>query len=357
MIETRKILLTGTHLTPALELIRQLQNDRDFDWDIYYIGRKYNSSVSTEKSIESVVIPKLGIKFYPVHGGKFDRRWLPNTLNGLPQIFTGFQESQKIIKKIKPHLVVSFGGYISVPVIIASWLQKIPSLTHEQTHTLSLSTKINSLFCRYVALSFPSSNTNDKYVLTGNLLRREIYRQSSLKFHHLKDKLKKFPLIFLTAGNQGSHHLNEILKEILPTLTKKYTVVHQSGQIDFPKLNQLNYPNYQVIPYVDSKDIGWLLNNASVIISRAGANTTQEIAALHQKSILIPLLKSQQDEQYKNASWLKRRFPQGTIIIKDTDLSGNLLLDSISQLSKVKNKFSKTLSSPNLKLLKLIKRL
>lgn len=357
MIETRKILLTGTHLTPALELIRQLQNDKEIDWDIYYLGRKHNSSVSREISIEAKVIPRLGIKFFGIHSGKFDRRWLPNTLSGLPQIINGFKESLKIIKKIKPHLIVSFGGYVSVPVVIASYFQKIPSITHEQTRTISLSTKINSLFCRYVALSFPLKNISDKYVQTGNLLRQEIFQKSSKTYQSLSSKIKKYPLIFLTAGNQGSHHLNTTLESLLPVLSKKFTIIHQTGDNDFKYYQKLTFSNYHPNPYIGSQDIGWVLNNSSLIISRAGANTTQEIAALNQKSILIPLPKSQQDEQIKNANWLKHLLPSKTIIIKDADLSNDLLIKSIIKLHHTKTKKANSLASPNLKLLKLIKRL
>src|SRR5665647_3483105 len=79
----KTIIITGTHLTPALELIRQLKKD-DINWQINYIGRKNNSSVDNTPSIESKIIPKMGIKFYSIDCGKFDRRWIPNTLKGLP---------------------------------------------------------------------------------------------------------------------------------------------------------------------------------------------------------------------------------------------------------------------------------
>lgn len=359
MTETRKIIITGTHTTPAIELIHQLKNDRDVDWDISYIGRKYNSSVEKEPSIESKIIPQNKVKFYGILCGKFDRRWLPNTISGLPQIFSGFKEAYQLLKKIKAHQVISFGGYVSVPVIFAAWLQKIPSITHEQTQTLSLSTKINSLFCQYVALSFPFSSNSNKYVTTGNLLRQEIYNPNSAFFKKQKFNLKKYPLIYLTAGNQGSRHLNLILKNILPILSEKYTIVHQTGPHDYFQFKKLSkkFPHYLPKIYIDSPDIGWLFHNSKLIISRSGANTTQEIAALKQNSILIPLPVSQQNEQEKNAFWLQKKQPKNTIIIKDSQLTDKSLINSILKLSKIKKKKIVKPTSQNLKLLKLIKRL
>ena len=205
MPKTKKIIITGTHLTPAIELINQLKKDTD-SWEIFYIGRNYNSHQNLSPSIESITIPKLDIKFFGFDSGKLDRRWLPNTLAGIPLTIKSLFKIYKLIAQIKPDVVVSFGGYISVPVIFNSYLQKIPSITHEQTSTLSLSTKINSKFTNKVALSFPTNLKNDKYVVTGNLLRRQIFENKSKYFQNLKIKL---PIIYITGGNQGSTILNQ----------------------------------------------------------------------------------------------------------------------------------------------------
>jgi UDP-N-acetylglucosamine--N-acetylmuramyl-(pentapeptide) pyrophosphoryl-undecaprenol N-acetylglucosamine transferase len=347
MPKTKKIIITGTHLTPAIELINQLKKDTD-SWEIFYIGRNYNSHQNLSPSIESVAIPKLNIKFFGFDSGKLDRRWLPNTLAGIPLTIKSLFKIYKLIAQIKPDVVVSFGGYISVPVIFNSYLQKIPSITHEQTSTLSLSTKINSKFTNKVALSFPTNLKNDKYVVTGNLLRRQIFENKSKYFQNLKIKL---PIIYITGGNQGSTILNQSIIKILPTLTKNYFIIHQTGnQTD----NNLKLNNYLPVNYID--DIGWVLNNANIIISRAGANTCQEIMALNKKSILIPLKVSQQDEQNKNANLVLHKLPSQTIIISESELNPNSLLNSINKLIKIKSLNNKSFSI-NYDLLNLIKTL
>ena len=338
----KKIIITGTHLTPAIELINQLKKD-SINWDIYYIGRNYNSHENITPSTESQVIPKLGIKFFGFQSGKLDRRWLPNTIAGIPLTIKSLFQIFKLIKKIKPDVVVSFGGYISAPVIFNSYLQKIPSITHEQTSTLSLSTKINSKFTNKVALSFPYNTKDPKYIVTGNLLRREIFENKSADFEKLK--ITK-PIIFITGGNQGSTILNKTITEILTQLTKKYFIVHQTGN-----QNTSSSTNYLPINYI--QDMGWILNNAEIIISRAGANTCQEIIALNKKAILIPLKVSQQDEQNKNAILVKQSIPE-TIIISEHNLTSKILLKSILKLINIKitNKIKPSLNYALLNLIK-----
>jgi len=356
---TKRILLTGTHLTPALELIYQLQQDSKINWQISYIGRESNSNEIKNTSIESKIIPSTGVNFYTIPCGKLDRRYLPNTLVGIPKTILGFIKSFKLIKLIKPDIVVSFGGYVSVPVIIASFFKKIKAITHEQTLTNSLTTKINSHFVTKVALSFENKNQinnlpKNKVVITGNLLRHQLF-QKQKKPKLLTNKLLTNKLIiYITAGNQGSHHLNLIIKKIISQLDD-YNIIHQTGKIDFNYFKKISQkkPNYFVSSYFETDDFSWIINNSQIVISRSGANTSQEIAALNKKSILIPLPKSQQDEQLLNALWVKDQIPK-TIIIKDEQLNSKNLLKAIQQISKISIKSNQQTNKPNNKLLNLI---
>lgn len=273
-----------------------------------------------------------------------------------------------MLQKIKPDIVVSFGGYVSVPVIFNSWIQHTPSITHEQTLTNSLTTKINSHFVTKIALSFDNSNQisqlpSEKIKITGNLLRQKLFKKQPIptfiqnsKPARLTSGLKIKNLIFITAGNQGSHFINTAIQKILPEL-KNFNIIHQTGKNDINQFESLSlvYPNYIASDYFDTDSLPWILQNADILISRAGANTSQEIVALNKKSILIPLLQSQQDEQTLNANWVKKNLPQTTIIMPQTDLTPQSLLQSINQLLKLKIKSKPVLTpKPNLKLLHLI---
>jgi UDP-N-acetylglucosamine--N-acetylmuramyl-(pentapeptide) pyrophosphoryl-undecaprenol N-acetylglucosamine transferase len=344
----RKILITGTHTTPAIELINQLKDDKEFDWQIFYIGRNTNTTVDSHPSIESKIIPPLNVTFIGIDCGKFDRRWFPNTIKGIPQTIKSFFLSLKLLKEIKPKIIVSFGGYVSVPVIIASWLLKIPSITHEQTSTLSLSTRLNSIFATRVALSFPGK-ISGKSIFTGNLLRRQIFDTSSKLFSPF-DK----PIIFVTAGNQGSELINNTIEKILPELIQNFVIIHQTGPKHINKYEKIKLKNYYPISFIESKDIGWVLNQAKLLISRAGANTCREIVALKKPSILIPLKISQQNEQILNAQYVKDNLPSTTIVYQNNP-QPDLLLKDIVFLSQQKPQKELINQEPNLKLLKLIK--
>lgn len=356
----RKIIITGTHLTPALELIRQLQSDQKNNWKIYYIGRLSNSNDYQQTSIESKIIPSLGIKFYPLPCGKFDRRFLPNSILGIPKTIVGLYKSFILINRLKPDIIVSFGGYVSVPVIISGWLQKITSITHEQTLTNSLTTKINSHFVKKIALSFNNQNQIDqlpekKVVVTGNLLRYQLFKKTSLSNPKIKFPNPQLPTIYITAGNQGSHNINMVINELLPKLSN-FNLIHQTGKNDYPLFKSLNkkYSNYLATDYFATQDYSWIIQHTNIFVSRAGANTCQEIVAFNKNAILIPLPKSQQDEQQLNALWVEKQQPQQTIVIPQEKLTPNSLMQSIESLNKQKNTPSPKSYIPNLKLLQLI---
>ena len=353
----KTIIITGTHLTPALELIRQLQSDPKTNWQINYLGRHSNSNNINDTSIESKVIPNLGIKFYPIYCGKFDRRSWPNTLAGIPKTIYGFFQSYRLIKKIKPQIVVSFGGYVSVPVIINARLKNIKTITHEQTLTNSLTTKINSRFVDKIALSFENERQmtqlpSSKIAITGNLLRSQLFQPHPQRPQKINFK-KHLPLIYITAGNQGSHSINLCIKSLIKKLDN-YNIIHQTGKSDLPLFKKINKSNYFASDYFDTQDFAWIINFADIIIGRAGANTSQEIVAFSKKSILIPLPQSQQDEQLLNALWVQKKLNKQTIIINQKDLTPKSLLSAINQLSQIPNQIVKTKIKPNQKLLKLI---
>lgn len=280
--------------------------------------------------------PKDQLKIQIIHipCSKYDRNSIIKTIYSIPKFFIGFFKSIYYLATIKPDFVLSFGGYVSVPVVIAAKIFSVPSITHEQTSTISLSTKINSFFVNKVALSFPPKINNSKYIVTGNILRRQIFDTSSRNFL----KIKK-PIIYVTGGNQGSSFLNNIITKIIPKLSQ-YSIIHQTGSFEFGKYKTLQSEKYLPFQYINQSDIGWVLNNAEIIISRAGANTCQEIAILQKKSILIPLPNTQQNEQLLNAQWLKSVNPN-TLVFSQSKINPDTLLASIKKLSNkiVKTKF------------------
>jgi UDP-N-acetylglucosamine--N-acetylmuramyl-(pentapeptide) pyrophosphoryl-undecaprenol N-acetylglucosamine transferase len=330
MKTSKVIVITGSHHTPAIELIHQLREDPTINWTINYFGHIF----PRESHIKNTIIPQLNVNFMNIDSGKFDRHNFLTTMAGFSRTIKSLFRCYFILKKIKADIVVSFGGYVSVPVIIASYFCRLPSITHEQTHTISLSTRINSYFTNLVALSFKSTLSNTpispkKIIVTGNLLRREIFNNHTTTFKSIANNLKKYPLIYVTGGNQGSVFINQLISQLVPELSKKYTVIHQTGS---------NYigpssPNYFPVEFVEAADIGWVLNNCSLIISRSGANICQEIELFKIPRILIPLPDTQQNEQLLNAKWLQQQNQDDTIILNQSNTTPDQLLSSVRQLN------------------------
>ena len=230
-MQQKTIVLTGTHQSPALELINQLKADKKNKWKIYYFGRKFRSPKSDVISTEYELFRFLVDKYVTLNSAKLNRYNLFSSIFDLPLLITSIFSSYSWLKQIKPDLVVSLGGYISIPVLVAAKVLKIKSIIHEQTLTNSLTTKIASFFVTKIALSFDnyqqiSQLPKAKTSVTGNLLRQEIFKKSNISIQKKYFKKRK-PIIYITGGNQGSSSINKIVLSILPKLTPLFNIVHQ----------------------------------------------------------------------------------------------------------------------------------
>lgn len=359
---TKTIILTGTHQSPVIELIRLLQLDSNYKWNIIFVGRKYTSLSEKVLSTEYDLLRKKDIKFITIKSAKYDRNSLKNTLIGIPYFFQSFFSSLQILSQIKPDLVVSTGGYIAVPLLFAAKIKNLPSIIHEQTLTESLSTKLSKHFVSKIALSFNSPSqkqhlSQKKTVVTGNLLRQQIFEAEKVPLPTQWFNQKK-PLIFVLGGNQGSIFINKLVLKLLPTLTKSYNIIHQTGKLDYANISTATASytgKYHCIDYIDIDLIPSVLHKASLIISRSGANISQELVALNKKAIFIPLPNSQQNEQQLNAVWAKQQLPNQIVVLNEERTDSQILLSAIQDLSKIKIPTKKTINTQgNEKFLKLI---
>lgn len=334
-----KILITGAHFTPALAVIEELKKI-DPTISIVYVGRSNTLEGDNVRSIESQLLPSVGIRFIPIIAGRIQRRISIYTILSLLKIPIGFIQSLFIIVNEKPDLIVSFGGYVAVPLVLTSWLWSIPILIHEQTLVSGLANKFSALFANKICVSFAENDLfkDKKAVLTGNPIRQELLTPGILP-HELeqfidKAKKEKLPLIFVTGGNQGSHVINMAIKDALLDLLKISFVIHQTGDSkyqDFNKLSEIKHERYVVTKWVGA-EIGGILSQVDLIISRAGANTLIEAAFFKKPVLAIPIPYIFQDEQYKNAKYFEKL---GLVtILPQSRLNGNSLIESVKSIFK-----------------------
>lgn len=340
----KKIVICGGHLTPTLALIDELISKKDLK--IIFFGRKYATEGSKNLSAEYQVVSKLNIKFYSIIAGRLQRKFTKFTIPALFKIPIGFGQSLLFLLLTRPHIIVSFGGYLSLPVVFAGWLLGIKSITHEQSITLGLANKMNSLFVEKIYLSWPQTikflNSQNHQVI-GNLTRKAIFKKETST-----SKIQKFfiesteKLILVMGGNQGSHYINNLIFDLLPKLYG-YRLIHQVGTAnykgDLDKAKAINKKNYLPLEYIDQENIGAIFSRADLIISRSGANTVWDLAICAKAAILIPLPIAASGEQEKNAQILEKA--GSGIVVNQKDLNANKLKARIDYLFKNLAKFQK----------------
>lgn len=341
-------------MTPALAVIEEFQKDKDTK--IYFFGRKFAMEGDKNPSIESVTIEKLGIPFYPITTGRLQRRFSRYTLPSLVKIPYGLVQSLNYLKQIKPDVVVSFGGYLAVPVVMSAKLLNIPSITHEQTVVSGLANRIIGRFSTKIAVSWESSINHfpgEKVVLTGNPIRGELLK---IKRHKVSR-----PVLYFTGGNQGARIINESVLEILPELLEIFEVYHQTGASQnsedlikakevVSQLPESLRSRYHVDAWFDTETLTKILSKVTLVISRCGANTVTELASIGIPSILIPIPWVTGDEQTKNARLLEEN---GTaIILRQAEVTPKKLfttiqvaMEKLDELEKNALSFKKTFKS------------
>ena len=325
-----KIAIAGGHLTPALALIEELKK---YSVSLIYLGRTRSLEGDKTPSAESIVIPQFGVKFFGFNPGRLQRKFSTQTIFSLARVFLGFVQAFFILFKEKPKVIVSFGSYVALPVVIAGWLLKIPIITHEQTASLGLANKIITLFARKIGVSWQTFGTSlpkEKVIFVGNFLRKEILA--------VKKRNQKVPLIYITGGNQGSHLINETVSHTLEDLLKDFYIVHQTGssQIfgDFEMLTEKrqNLPSklanrYRISKWFNTKELAKIYSKASFVVSRAGANTLYELSYLGIPAIFIPISWSANNEQTKNAKMLEKL--GCALILLESSLSPKRFLNAV----------------------------
>lgn len=303
-----KILITGGHVTPALAVIEELQKSHK-DVQLVFVGRKYTSPQEHTESFEYQEVTKLGVPFVHLEAGRFSRVASLTSFFHFLQIIPGFVRAFRILRAQKPDKILSFGGYIGLPMALAGSLLSTPVYTHEQTIEPGLANKIIGNVARKVFVAFPqaaSAFPADKTIVSGNPMRIVLLGSAKSTFTIPSGR----EVIFVTGGSLGSHNLNVHIENILDSLLDKYIVIHQTGSVakfgDFERLSGFKNDHYIVRKHLSAADTSGALHSADVVVSRAGANTVFELIALQKPAVFVPLPWSASGEQQKQAEFMKQ---------------------------------------------------
>ena len=238
----------------------------------------------------------------------------------------------KLMKELKPDVVFSKGGFVSVPVVLAASAKKIPCIIHESDMTPGLANKISIPKASKVCCNFAETMENlpaGKAVVTGTPIRQELFAGDAVKAMTFCGFTEVRPTLLVIGGSSGSVRVNEAIRSCLPELTKKYNVIHLCGKgnIDESYNGTAHYVQFDYI----KQELADLLALADIVVSRAGANAICELLALRKPSVLIPLsLAASRGDQILNAqSFDKRGYAK---LLLEEDLTNESLLAAVNEV-------------------------
>ena len=296
----KRIVLTGGgtagHVSPNQALIPLLLAE---GWEIHYIG--------TKNGIERTLIePMEGVTYHAVSSGKLRRYFDLKNFTDPFRVIAGAFQSVSIIRRLKPAVVFSKGGFVSVPVVAGAALCGVPVVMHESDITPGLANKLCKPFAKAVCTTFPecAKLLGAKGIQTGTPLRAQIFSGTRARGLALAGFSGERPVLMMIGGSLGAQTVNAVLREALPELTKRYDVLHICGKGNLaPELQEM--PGYRQFEYLTS-DLPDAFACADILLSRAGSNSLSEILALHKPALLIPY-HSGRGDQVLNANSLKAR--------------------------------------------------
>jgi len=337
-----KILITGGHLTPALALIDHVQTVAP-ETELAFVGRLLNREKDQQPSQEKYEVERRSIRFIAFTAPKFQLQPFWQVPLRVLRFARAVIRAIRILREEKPDVCVFFGSYMAVPVAVAAWILTIPSITHEQTRAAGIANQFISRMSKSVALSFPESAKYfppAKTHLTGNLLRKQLGVTAEKPEWFTTSA--SLPMLYITGGSQGSEVINSTVCQILNRILRDWIVVHQCGAssthhryrdelLSTRSTLQRSYQErYFVREWLTESELGWVYQHAALAISRAGANTTQELAQHQIPAILIPLPFSNHNEQEENAKPLAEC--GGAIVIRQHDLTPERLFIELKKL-------------------------
>lgn len=320
----KTICITGGHLSPAYSLASFIKKTNP-EVSVLFIGREktFTSSEFAANAIEKDVMQAVSTWQYSLAISRLN-------ISPLSWVSLGvsFVRTIGVLRKHKPSVVVSFGGYVGFTVGMAAFFCGIPLVIHEQTHIIGRANRLLEILSKKFLVSYPEQQTETR-IYVGFPLREAFLKSSSLSFDIPHSK----KIIYVTGGTTGAVRLNELIFANLIALTSQYTIIHQTGSVSLAKAEKLREllpedqkSSYYISSYLPPSDVGWLLHQAALVIGRSGANSVYELAVTKTPSVLFPL----NEEQQHNAEWLQKYAP--THIDNQETISSKEFLSSIESL-------------------------
>ncbi len=323
---------SGGHVFPLVAVAKELKS-RYPDVELLYVGTKSQMGELAEKTMKQEGIPVKNILT-----GKLRRYFSFQYFLDVFRFPIGIIQSLVHLLVYMPDAVFSKGGYASVPVVLVAWLYRIPVLAHESDSSPGWANKISGKFCKYIAVSYPETQKyflDEKVLLTGNPIRKELLEGNPQRAYERWKLNDQIPVIFVVGGSQGSKAINNAITKAIKEITKTAQIVHMTGKDEYENTIseagkrgfKSGHSKYRAISFLNREEMADMYSIASLVISRAGANTITEIAANKLVSILIPM---ESHDQPMNAFYLAKK--GGALVLEESNLGPHILVSKIEEL-------------------------
>lgn len=312
---------TGGHIFPALSIADEITK-RSGDNRVLFIG--------TSRGLEKELIQNRGFDIRYIRSTGIVGKGLLAKFKAVVNAVFGVKDALGIIRSFRPDVVIGVGGYVSGPVVLAAKLLSTPTAICEQNSIPGLTNRILSRLADRIFATFEESLeyfNSEKTVVTGNPLRKDIFGKK-YPDHGKDDTIT----IFITGGSQGASKLNRVIPESLSKLdNKNIRIIHQTGKNDLLQVKEFyenNRLKAEVLPFIE--DITDAYRRADLVISRAGAGTISELAALGKPSILIPYPYAAHNHQYLNARHMEKG--GASVVIEEKELDNIIFSEIIDKI-------------------------
>ncbi|MEX0877489.1 MAG: UDP-N-acetylglucosamine--N-acetylmuramyl-(pentapeptide) pyrophosphoryl-undecaprenol N-acetylglucosamine transferase [Candidatus Spechtbacterales bacterium] len=295
---------TGGHIFPIIAVAREVEKIAQRDkksLEMIFIG---STNGAEQLFADNNIKPK------SIVTGKLRRYFSFQYLIDMPKILIGLVQSYIYLFFYMPDIIFSKGGYGSFPVVVIGWLFRIPVISHESDSISGLTTRVLAKFSKKIVVSFPGDYPElrgDKVVRIGNPTRDLRGGDITTAYKEFNITTKK-PIILILGGSQGAEQINTLVISMLPKLTEKYEIIHQTGEAHYgaiyeyiKRLPAERGASYHPIASLNEIQMKLVLALSNIVISRAGSGAIFEIALTAKPSILIPLAGSAYDHQQRNA--------------------------------------------------------
>ena len=313
---------------------------RSEGYEISYIG--------SYEGIEKGLIEAQKVPYYGISSGKLRRYFDVKNFSDPFKVIKGYYQSIRLLKKIKPDVVFSKGGFVSVPVVLAAKHCKIPAIIHESDITPGLANKLAIPSATKVCCNFPETMKylpEGKAVLTGSPIRQELLNgnpSNAIKLCRFENTEK--PVVLIIGGSTGSHAINTAIRDLLPELLKRYNIIHLCGKGNLDETLK-DTDGYAQFEYAN-KELADMFALASLVISRAGANAICELLALHKPNILIPLsAAASRGDQILNATSF--RSSGYSYVLEEEAVTNTALLEAIDHVFSHKERYVEAMEKSN----------